>query len=209
MTSLLKSLALAAALAVPSLAGATAYDIHPTNSSALFSVKHMMVSNVRGSFSKVTGTVQLDEKDLTKSSVEAVIDATTVTTNDASRDEHLRGPDFFDVTKFPTLTFKSTRVEKSGDGLKLTGDLTIRGVKKPVVLQLDGFDVESKDPYGNVKRGGTATTKIARKDFGLKWNAALETGGVAVGEEVSITLEIELVKKQPAQPVKSAAGTTP
>ncbi|MBN8228451.1 polyisoprenoid-binding protein [Corallococcus macrosporus] len=209
MTSFLKSLALVAALAVPSLAGATAYDIHPTNSSALFSVKHMMVSNVRGSFSKVTGTVQLDEKDLTKSSVEAVIDATTVTTNDASRDEHLRGPDFFDVKKFPTLTFKSTKVEKSGDGLKLTGDLTIRGVKKPVVLQLDGFDVESKDPYGNVKRGGTATTKIARKDFGLKWNAALETGGVAVGEEVSITLEIELVKKQPAQPVKSAAGNTP
>ncbi|RKH70770.1 polyisoprenoid-binding protein [Corallococcus interemptor] len=209
MTPFLKSLALVATLAVPSLAGATAYDIHPTNSSALFSVKHMMVSNVRGSFSKVTGTVQLDEKDLTKSSVEAVIDATTVTTNDASRDEHLRGPDFFDVTKFPTLTFKSTKVEKSGDGLKLTGDLTIRGVKKPVVLQLDGFDVESKDPYGNVKRGGTATTKIARKDFGLKWNAALETGGVAVGEEVSITLEIELVKKQPAQPVKSAAGNTP
>ncbi|MCY1044901.1 YceI family protein [Corallococcus sp. bb12-1] len=209
MTSFLKSLAFVSVLAAPSLVAATEYEIHPTNSSALFSVKHMMVSNVRGSFSKVTGTANIDEKDLTKSTVEAVIDATTVTTNDTSRDEHLRGNEFFDVKKFPTLTFKSTKVEKSADGLKLTGNLTIRGVTKPVVLEAEGFTVESKDPYGNLKRGGSATTKINRKDFGLTWNTALETGGVAVGDQVSITLEIELVKKQPTQPVKSAASTTP
>lgn len=209
MTSFLKSLAFAAVLAVPSLAAATEYEIHPTNSSALFSVKHMMVSNVRGSFSKVTGTANIDEKDITKSSVEAVIDAATVNTNDAKRDEHLRGNEFFDVAKFPTLTFKSTKVEKSGDGLKLMGNLTIHGVTKPVVLEAEGFTVEAKDPYGNIKRGGTATTKVNRKDFGLTWNAALETGGVAVGEQISITLEIELVKKQPKAPVKSATSTTP
>lgn len=209
MTSFLKSLAFAAVLAAPSLAAATEYEIHPTNSSALFSVKHMMVSNVRGSFSKVTGTANIDEKDITKSSVEAVIDAATVNTNDAKRDEHLRGHEFFDVAKFPTLTFKSTKVEKSGDGLKLMGNLTIHGVTKPVVLEAEGFTVEAKDPYGNIKRGGTATTKVNRKDFGLMWNAALETGGVAVGEQISITLEIELVKKQPKAPVKSATSTTP
>jgi polyisoprenoid-binding protein YceI len=209
MSPFIKSLALAATLSVPSFAWATEYDIHPTNSSAMFSVKHMMVSNVRGSFSKVTGSVNLDEKDLTKSSVEAIIDATTVTTNDTSRDEHLRGADFFDVAKFPTLTFKSTKVEKAGSDLKMTGNLTIRGVSKPVVLMVEGFTAESKDPYGNVKRGGTATTKLQREDFGLKWNAALETGGVAVGKEVSVTLEIELVKKKPAEPAKTAAGTTP
>ncbi|RYZ44843.1 MAG: polyisoprenoid-binding protein [Myxococcaceae bacterium] len=209
MTSFLKSLAFAAVLAVPSLAAATEYEIHPTNSSALFSVKHMMVSNVRGSFSKVTGTANIDEKDITKSSVEAVIDAATVNTNDAKRDEHLRGHEFFDVAKFPTLTFKSTKIEKAGDGLKLMGNLTIHGVTKPVVLEAEGFTVESKDPYGNVKRGGTTTTKVNRKDFGLTWNAALETGGVAVGEQISITLEIELVKKQPKAPVKSATSTTP
>jgi polyisoprenoid-binding protein YceI len=209
MNPFLKSLAFAAVFAAPSLAGATEYEIHPTNSAALFSVKHMMVSNVRGSFPKMTGTVNLDEKDLTKSKVEAVIDATTVTTNDTSRDEHLRGAEFFNVTKFPTLIFKSTKVEKVGEGLKLSGNLTIRDVTKPVVLETEGFTLESKDPYGNIKRGGTATTKINRKDFGLMWNRALETGGVAVGDDVSITLEIELVKKQPKPVEKSAASTTP
>lgn len=199
----------AAILVLPSLAYGAEYEIDSTNSVALFSVKHMMVSNVRGTFAKVTGTAHIDEKDLTKSKVDATIDATTVNTNDAKRDEHLRAPDFFDTATYPTITFKSTKVEKARAGLKVTGNLTIRGVTKPVVLDVDGFDTVSKDPYGNTKRGGAATTKINRKDFGLSWNALLETGGMAVGEEVTITLDIQMNQKRPAQPAPAATNSAP
>jgi polyisoprenoid-binding protein YceI len=161
----------------------------------------MMVANVRGSFSKVTGTANIDEKDITKSTVEAVIDATTVNTNEPKRDEHLRSADFFDTAQFPTITFKSTQVKKAGkDKLKVSGNLTMHGVTRPVVLDVEGFTAEAKDPWGNTKRGGVATTKINRKDFGLGWNKVLETGGVAVGEEVSITIDLELNKKQAPAP---------
>lgn len=197
-------------LAAPSFAFASEYDVDSAHSSAQFSVKHMMVSNVRGAFSKVTGKANIDEKDITKSTVEATIDATTVNTNEPKRDEHLRSPDFFDTAKYPTITFKSTKVEQAGQNLKVTGDLTLHGVTKPVVLDVEGFTAEAKDPWGNTKRGGTATTKINRKDFGLGWNKALETGGVVVGEEVAITLDLELNKKQAPAPAAAApAKATP
>ncbi|AEI66185.1 YceI family protein [Corallococcus macrosporus] len=201
----LMSLTAAAFLSLPALAATTEYELDSTNSVALFSVKHMMVSNVRGTFTKVTGTAHIDEKDLTKSKVEATIDATTVNTNDAKRDEHLRAPDFFDTAKYPTITFKSTKVEKARGGLKVTGNLTLHGVTKPVVLDVEGFTTVSKDPYGNTKRGGSATTKINRKDFGLSWNDVLETGGVAVGEEVTITLDIQMNQKKPAPAATNGA----
>jgi polyisoprenoid-binding protein YceI len=201
-----KSALTALVIAAPSFAFATEYDIDSAHSSANFAVKHLMVSTVRGSFSKVTGTINLDEKDLTKSSVNASIDASTVNTQEPKRDEHLRSPDFFDVTKFPSLTFKSTKVEKGGNGFKVSGDLTIHGVTKPVVLDVEGFNEESKDPWGNLRRGGSATTTVSRKDFGLVWNKALETGGVAVGDEVKITIDIEGVKKQMAPATAPAAA---
>ncbi len=191
-------------LASPSLAFAAEYVIDSAHSGANFSVKHMMVSNVRGSFSKVSGSANIDEKDITKSTVEASIDTTTINTNEPKRDEHLRGADFFDTEKYPTITFKSTKVEKAGGNLKVTGNLTMHGVTKLVVLNVEGFNAESKDPWGNIKRGGTATTKINRKDFGLGWNKLLETGGVAVGEEVAITLDLELNKKQEAKTAKDS-----
>lgn len=193
----LKPLVATLVLAAPSLAFAAEYEFDLEHTRAQFSVKHMMVANVRGSFSKVTGTANLDEKDITRSTVEAVIDATTVNTNEPKRDEHLRSPDFLDVAKYPTITFKSTKVQKAGkDKLKVSGDLTIHGVTKPAVLEVEGFTSELKDPWGNIKRGGVASTKINRKDFGLVWNKMMEAGGVAVGEEVVITLDLELNKKQ-------------
>lgn len=204
MKTFLKPALAALVLASPSLAFATEYVIDSAHSAANFSVKHMMVSTVRGSFGKVTGTANLDEKDLTKSSIEAVIDAASINTNEPKRDEHLRAADFFDTAKYPTITFKSNKVTKAGKGFKVAGDLTMHGVTKPVVLDVEGFTTESKDPWGNLKRGGSATTKINRKDFGLTWNSAIETGGVAVGEEVAITIDLELNKKQEAAAAPAA-----
>lgn len=194
---MLKSAVLAAILAVPSLAFAATYEIDSAHSGAHFTVRHLMVSNVRGEFGKVTGTVNIDEKDITKSTVEATIDASTINTREPKRDEHLRSADFFDVAKFPTITFKSKKVAKAGEGkLKVTGDLTMHGVTKEVVLDVEGPAKDAKDPWGNVKSGASATTRLNRKDFGLGWNQALETGGVMVGEEVAVTIDLELTKKQ-------------
>jgi polyisoprenoid-binding protein YceI len=210
MKMFLKPAIAALVLAAPSLAFGTEYEIDSGHSSAAFAVKHMMVSTVRGAFPKVTGSANIDEKDLTKSTIEATIDATSINTNEPKRDEHLRSPEFFDTAKYPTITFKSTKVAKAGKNLKVTGDLTLHGVTKPVVLDVEGFTTESKDPWGNFKRGGSATTKINRKDFGLSWNSAIETGGVAVGEEVTITIDLELNKKQAAPaaaPIQEAKPT--
>lgn len=193
LTSAVTALAL---LAVPELASASTWEIDGGHSAAQFSVRHLMVSNVRGEFGKVTGTVNLDDKDVTKSTVEATIDASTINTREEKRDQHLKSADFFDVAKFPSITFKSKRVAKAGgDNLKVTGDLTIHGVTKEIVLNVEGLAKPTKDPWGNTKSGATATTKISRKDFGLTWNKALETGGVVVGEDVNITIDIELLKK--------------
>ncbi|MCM2335154.1 MAG: YceI family protein [Anaeromyxobacteraceae bacterium] len=184
--------ALMALLAVPALAADT-YKIEGSHTQSAFAVKHLMISTVRGEFGKTEGTVVLDTADVTKSSVEATIDATTIDTRDAKRDEHLRNADFFEVAKFPKITFKSTKVEKAGDGLKVTGDLTIKGVTKAVVLNVAGPTDEIKDPWGNARRGLSATTKINRKDFGVSYGP-----NAVVSDEVAITIDAELLKDQPA-----------
>jgi len=184
------------ALVLPAFAFASTWVIDPEHSNIGFKVRHLMVSNVKGSFDKYTGTVDINDKDITKSKVEVTIDTKSINTNVQKRDEHLRSADFFDVAKFPVMTFVSKKVTKAGNGkLKVTGDLNLHGVTKEVVLDVEGLSQEIKDPWGNIRRGATASTKINRKDFGLVWNKALETGGVVVGDEITITLEIEMIKK--------------
>lgn len=183
-------------LALPVFALASTWSIDPDHSSVGFKVRHLMVSNVKGSFDKHTGTVEIDDKDITKSKVVVTIDTASVNTNVQKRDEHLRSADFLDVAKFPTMTFVSKEVARAGqDRLKVTGDLTLHGVTRQVVLDVEGPTSEIKDPWGNIRKGATATAKINRKDFGLHWNAVLEAGGVAVGDEVTLTLEIEMIRK--------------
>lgn len=183
------------ALSLPTLASATIWNIDPDHTNIGFKVRHLMVSNVRGSFNKHTGVVDINDKDITKSKVEVTIDTASINTNVQKRDEHLRSADFFDVAKYPTMTFVSKKVAKAGKNkLKVTGDLTLHGITKEVVLNVEGPTAESKDPYGNIRRGAVANSKINRKDFGLVWNATLETGGVVVGDEVTITLEVEMIK---------------
>src|SRR6201997_972187 len=180
-------------LATPQVA--TTWNVDPAHAVAEFKVKHMMISNVKGQFAKVTGTLTLDESDLAKSSVEASIEAASIETREAQRDAHLKSADFLHVEKFPTLSFKSTDIKVADDGeLKVQGDLTIRGVTRKVTFEVEGPTPPTKDPWGNVQIAISATTKINRKDYGLTWNAALETGGVLVGEEVAIILEAEFVK---------------
>lgn len=196
MKNIITSISTIIALALPTFAFAATWTIDPDHSNVGFKVRHLMVSNVKGSFEKHTGVVDINENDITKSKVEVSIDTASINTNVQKRDEHLRSADFFDVAKYPTMTFVSKKVAKAGkDKLKVTGDLTLHGVTRQVVLDVDGPTKEIKDPWGNIRKGATASTKINRKDFGLVWNAALETGGVAVGEEISITLEIEMIKK--------------
>jgi len=178
------------------LAAPATYEIDPAHSSAQFSVRHMMVSNVRGEFSKLSGTLLLDAKNPTASSIEASIDATTIDTRNVDRDTHLKSPAFFDVAKFPTLSFKSKSVVAAGKGkFKVTGELTLHGVSKDVVLAVSAPTPDMKDPWGNVRTGVEATTTINRKDFGLVWNQTLDGGGVLIGDEVQITLDVELIKK--------------
>ena len=196
MKRIIASISTIIALALPVFAFASTWTIDPDHSNIGFKVKHLMVSNVKGSFDKHTGTVEINDQDITKSKVEVSIDTNSINTNVQKRDEHLRSADFFDVAKHPTMTFVSKKVAKAGkDRLKVTGDLTLHGVTKQVVLDVAPLSRESKDPWGNIRRGTTATTKIDRKDFGLTWNKGLETGGVLVGDEVTITLEIEMIKK--------------
>jgi polyisoprenoid-binding protein YceI len=189
------------ALAVAALAPLAAYaevstwKMDPAHSHAAFTVRHLVISNVRGEFGKMTGTITLDEEDVTKSSVEATIDATTIDTREPNRDADLRSANFFDVEKYPTITFKSTKVEKDGDGkLKVTGDLTMHGTTKPVVLDVEGPTDAIKDMQGNARRGIHATTKLNRREFGLNWNKVVEAGPV-VGDEVQIEIAAELVKQ--------------
>jgi polyisoprenoid-binding protein YceI len=175
---------------------AAIYEIDPAHSRAHFKVRHLMVSNVRGEFSKVSGSVVYDPNNLSKSKIEAVIDATTISTSEPQRDEHLKSPDFLDVAKFPTITFVSKSIKRTDpDTLKVVADLTIHGVTREVILEVEEATDEVKDPWGNIKAGASAKTKISRKDFGLTWNQALETGGVLVGDDISITLDIELTRK--------------
>jgi polyisoprenoid-binding protein YceI len=187
---------LAAVLSLPAAAATTNWQIDPQHSSAQFSVRHMAIATVRGAFSKVTGTIALDDKDITKSIVDVTIDTTTVDTREPNRDNDLRSDKFFDVAHYPTMTFKSKKVEQVAPGkLKVTGDLTIRGTTKEVLLDVDGPSAPIKDPWGNQRAAASATTKVNRQDFGVKWNATLDNGGVVVGDDVSITIDVEMIHK--------------
>ena len=196
----MKTLTAAAAALALSLAPAAAraeaiaYAIDTGHSQTSFSVKHLVISTVRGEFGKTEGTVVIDDADVSKSKVEATIDVASVNTREEKRDAHLKSPDFFDVARFPTLTFKSTKVEKGAEGhLKVTGDLTLKGVTRPVVLDVTGPTKEIKDPWGNLKRGVAVTGTINRKDFGIAWGTVIEAGPV-VGDEVKIEIDAELTK---------------
>jgi len=182
------------AIATPTVA-TTTWNIDPVHSVAEFKVKHMMISNVKGQFTALTGVLSRDEQDVTKSYVSVTIDASSINTREAQRDAHLKSADFFDVEKFPTLSFKSTNIGRNSNGdLSLSGDLTIHGVTRKVTFAVEGPTDPGKDPWGNVRVGASATTKINRKDFGLTWNAALETGGILVGDEVTLTLDVQFVR---------------
>jgi len=156
----------------------------------------MAISTVRGAFSKVNGTIVLDDKDITKSTVDVTIDVSAVDTREPARDNDLRSDHFFDVAHYPTMTFKSRKVEQLAPGkLKVTGDLTIRGTTKEVVLEVEGPTAPIRDPWGNQRAAANAATKINRQDFGVKWNATLDNGGVVVADDVSITIDVEMIKK--------------
>lgn len=172
------------------------YQIDPAHSTVSFTIKHMMIAKVHGGFEKLSGKLVYDAANPAQSSIEVEIDAASINTRESQRDAHLKSADFFDVEKFPTLSFKSTKIEANGDGeLKLTGDLTIHGVTNSVILAVEGPTAEMKDPWGNLKIGASATTKIKRKDFGLTWNAALEAGGFLVGDDVTISLDVQFIKQ--------------
>jgi polyisoprenoid-binding protein YceI len=183
-------------LTIPVIADAATWQIDPDHSSLQFKVRHLTVSNVKGDFSKAKGVVTLDDQDITKLTVEVTIDAASVNTGHAKRDEHLRSPDFFDVTQYPTITFVSKKAIKAGmDKLKVIGNLTIHGTTKEITVDVEGPTPEVKDPWGNFRRGATATASINRRDFGLTWNKVLDSGGLVVGDEVNIYIEVELVRK--------------
>jgi len=200
--------AAAAVLALPGAARAATWDLDPAHTSVQFSVRHLMVSNVRGEFGKVSGTVEANESDPTRSRIEAEIDPASIDTRIEKRDNHLKSPDFLDVAKYPKITFVSTKIEPASAGrYKVSGDLTLHGVTKPVVLDVEGPTPEIKDPWGKTRAGAQATTKINRKDFGLTWNQALEAGGVAVGDEVTITIDVEATKRAAVGAEKSVHQT--
>ena len=189
--------ALAAILSLPAAAATSTWQIDPAHTAAQFAVKHMMISTVRGEFKGVTGAVVWDDADITKSSVNVTIDAATVNTGEPKREADLRSDHFFEVAKYPTITFKSTRVEPAGAGkLNVTGDLTIHGVTKQVVLDVAGPSAAVKDPMGNSRAAISASTKINRQDFGVKWNATMDGGGVVVGDDVNITIDLEMIKQK-------------
>lgn len=191
-------IAAAAALVFPGLglAATSTWQIDPAHTQAIFGVRHLVISTVKGEFAKTSGTMVLDETDVTRSRVEAVIDAGSLNTREPKRDDHLRSPDFFDVAKYPTITFKSTKVEKAGEGkLKVTGDLTMHGVSRPVTLDVVGPTQEIKDAQGKSRRGISATARVNRKDFGVSWSKVVDVGPV-VGDDVSIEINSELVKAQ-------------
>ena len=184
-------------LAIPNIVFGASWQVDPDHSSFQFKIRHLMVSNVKGDFNKVIkGFIDFDDQNISNTRAEVILDAASINTGHTKRDEHLRGSDFFDVTKYPTVTFVTKQVTKNGlDRLKAIGELTIHGVTKEVVLDVIGPTSEVKDPLGNFRRGLTATTKINRRDFGITWNRMLDAGGVVVGDEVEISIEVEMVRK--------------
>ncbi len=179
----------------PALAG-NEWTIDPAHTSANFTVRHMMVSNVHGSFGKVSGTAKYDGKDFKGAEVEATIDASSIDTRDEKRDGHLKSPDFFDVAKYPTITFKSKEVKKTGSGFEIIGELTMHGTTKPVTLHAEKMSEPVKDGKGNLHAGTSATAEINRKDFGVSWSKQLDNGGAMVGDDVKIVLDVELTKNK-------------
>ena len=189
---MVRRLLIAAAVALSAPALAATWQIDPAHSNVSFSVRHMMVSNERGEFTKVSGTVEGDEKAPTQAVINATIDATSINTREAKRDDHLKSADFLDVAKYPTITFKSKRIEPSGTGqFKVTGDLTLHGVTREVVLDVSDVTPPIKDPMGKTRAGAHATTKIDRKDFGINWSKTMDGGGLLVGNDVDISIDVE------------------
>ena len=172
------------------------YQIDPAHASAQFKVRHMMIANVKGEFTRISGSAAYDPSNPSAAQIQAVIDASSISTRDEQRDGHLKSADFFDVAKFPSITFQSSKVLPSGAGsFDVMGDLTIHGVTRPAVLTVEEVTPEAKDPWGNLRRGATAKTKVNRKDFGLQWNVALEAGGFLIGDEIEITIDVELIRQ--------------
>ena len=189
-------IALVLVIAAPLAASADTWQIDPVHTTVGFTVRHMMISNVRGLFTKVAGTITAKDSDPASVKVEATIDTSSIDTRSADRDADLKSANFLDVAKYPTMTFKSKKIEPAGPGKwKMVGDLTLHGVTKEVTLDVQGPTAPIKDPWGNTRAGASAATKINRKDFGLTWNKALETGGAVVGEEVTVSIDVEAVKK--------------
>ena len=189
---MVRRLFIASAVALSAPALAVAWQIDPAHSNVSFSVRHMMVSNVRGEFTKVSGSVEGDEKAPTQAVINATIDATSINTREAKRDDHLKSADFLDVAKYPTITFKSKRIEPSGTGqFKVTGDLTLHGVTREVVLDVSDVTPPIKDPMGKTRAGAHATTKVDRKDFGINWSKTMDGGGLLVGNDVDISIDVE------------------
>jgi polyisoprenoid-binding protein YceI len=173
------------------------YQIDSKHTGVHFKVRHMMISNVMGEFSHVAGSVEFDPSNLAASHVEAAIEAATVSTREPQRDKHLKSADFLDVKRYPTITFRSTKiVSGSGDSYEVAGDVTLHGVTRDITLQVEALTPEIKDTDGSLRRGASATTRIQRSDFGLRWNAVLESGGFVVGDDVEITIDVELVRKE-------------
>lgn len=172
------------------------YQIDPAHTSAQFTVRHMMIANVKGEFDKISGTVNFDPENPSASTIEASIDVASISTHDQQRDADLKSPNFFDVEKFPTITYKSRNVTATGRGsFTVVGELTIHGITKEVDLKVEELTEETKDPWGNLRRGATAKARVHRKDFGMIFNVALEAGGFLVGEEVDLTIDVELIRQ--------------
>jgi polyisoprenoid-binding protein YceI len=196
MKRLVATLIVLLSFAFPLLTFGATWQVDPSHSSFEFKIRHLTVSNVKGTFTKPKAVITIDDRDVTQLKVEVTIDASSVNTGNTMRDDHLRGPDFFDVTKYPEITFISKKVTRvDADRLKVTGDLSIRGVTREITMDVEGPTPEVKDPSGNFRRGATATGKINRKDFGLTWNRVLDSGGLVVGDEVTLYVEVELIRK--------------
>jgi len=188
--------AVAVVVSLPAIAQISNWNIDPAHSTAQFTVRHLGISNVSGNFTKVTGSLVLDEKDITRSLGNASIDVNSINTRVEMRDKDLKSPNFFDVEKYPTIEFKSKRIVNAGGKLQVVGDLTIHGTTREVTLDVDGPTPELTDPWGNARRGFSATTAINRRDFGLVYNNLLKTGEAVIGDNVKIQIDVEVVKKK-------------
>ena len=193
---------------LPAMASAatSVWELDNAHTEIGFKVRHMMLSHVHGNFKKAVGTLKADDKDLTKSTADFTIDVGAIDTGSEKRDEHLKSPDFFDAAKYPSITFKSAKVEKKGKGLKVHGFITMHGVTKPLVFEVQGPTKTVKDPFGLYRSAISAKAKLHRKDFGLSWNQAMESGGVMVGDEIDIEIDAEFVRKDSAEDVKPSAA---